>query len=68
MSISDEITALTQTRPQNLDRHICEGYESATKLFEGLVQCHLTARRGYQLISMENKICRDTEINHSTKM
>lgn len=67
MSICDEVTALAETVPQNLDKHICKEYESATELFEELIQQHLTAKRGCRLISMENRICRNAEINHSIK-
>lgn len=69
MSICDELsTVLTNKTPmQELDRDICEGYESANRLFENLLQQKLTVKRGYQLLPIENRICQNTEINHSAK-
>lgn len=69
MSICDELsTALIDKTPkQELDRHICEEYESANRLFENLLQQKLTVRRGYQLLPIENRICQNTEINHSAR-
>ena len=69
MSICDELlTVITDKMPkQDLDRHICEEYESANRLFEDLLQQKLTVKRGYQLLPIENRICQDTEINHSAK-
>ena len=69
MSICDELlTVLTDKMPkQELNRHICEEYEPANRLFEGLLQQKLIVKRGYQLLPIENRICQDTEINYSTK-
>lgn len=69
MSICDELLTvlMDQTPKPELDRHICEEYESANRLFENLLQQKLTVKRGYQLLPIENRICRNTEINHSAK-
>ena len=69
MPICDELLTvlMDKTPKQELDRHICEGYESANRLFENLLQQKLTVRRGYQLLPIENRICQNTEINHSVK-
>ena len=67
MSICDELLTvlMDKTPKQELDRDICEGYESANRLFENLLQQKLTVRRG--LLPIENRICQNTEINHSAK-
>ena len=33
--------------------------------FEKLVEKRVVSKRGYQLLPIENRICDDTEINHS---
>ena len=57
MSICDELLTvlMDKTPKQELDRDICEGYESANRLFENLLQQKLTVRRGYQLLPIENR-------------
>ena len=62
MSICDELLTvlMDKTPKQELDRDICEGYESANRLFENLLQQKLTVRRGYQLLPIENRICQNT--------
>ncbi len=69
MSVCEELLTvlMDKTVQQELDRHVCEEYESANSLFEDLLRQKLTVRRGYQLLPIENRVCQNTQINHSAK-
>jgi hypothetical protein len=43
----------------------CRRYETAIMDFEKMVSDGLVTKRGNQLLSIENKICDNVEINHS---
>lgn len=66
MSIFDEINLAIATRkPTQTDMAVCDKYKMANELFEQLIQAGVITRRGCRLCPIENKICVDTQINHS---
>jgi len=66
MSICTEIsTAIMTYEMQSLDKAVCDGYEAATIKFERLIAKGVASKRGYRLLSVENKSCCNIETNHS---
>lgn len=66
MSICAEISAaIMACKMTPLDKKVCDEYEAATAEFNQLVKKGVTSKRGYRLMSIENRICSDAEINHS---
>ena len=66
MSICTEISAAIMTHEmQSFDKEVCNGYEAATIEFERLIARGVASKRGYRLLSVENKSGCNIEINHS---
>lgn len=62
MSICDSLCSVIDD--QAFDKSIYSKFEEANKLFEHLVQSGIIKKRGYQLLSLENRICGDIKINY----
>ncbi|HPY99097.1 MAG TPA: hypothetical protein PLZ06_08670 [Clostridia bacterium] len=66
MSLYDDVNSIIKKqRTMEFSEDTCRRYETAIMDFEKMVSDGLVTKRGNQLLSIENKICDNVEINHS---
>ncbi len=58
-------TILSYQQSQAINSQVCNEYEKANMVFEKLVEKGTAEKRGYCLLSLENKVSYRAEVNHN---
>ena len=67
MSLYDEVQkVLIEYSSRENEPSICEKYEEASKSFDLLVRQGMAEHRGYQLLSIENRMSDKPKVNYKT--
>lgn len=57
-------TVLSYQQGQAFNSRVCTEYEKANSIFEKLVEKGAAEKRGYCLLSLENKVSYQTKVNN----